>query len=479
MSHFRCPNSTLMSAAGYYAYHQPHSTLADSTTSESRPRAASTSSAAGRRVVILDEDKDSTVSSNSTSSSSSSTILAPRTQPRQQPTNDSAQWNAHDSTALTEQQQRQPILSGDQAVAAAVAAEEEEDSKRCWICFGEDEDTEGKWVKPCKCSLVSHEKCLLTWIEENQRGAPMKKVYCPQCATPYVLSERRSVSLSLLSLIDTLAHTAAPYLAFLGLGCSMLITSTTYGAYTVMTILGARESERLIGAPVTWTWRTWFGLPSIPVALIMSRHRWADGILPFAAVLLIRASKTGWAGGRGQPMQMTWPPSPAVTLSILPWIRLLYNNLYLLTQHHLTRKLVRYQRPEQRQPRVEGRPQPRHRTTEERLRADILGEDDGQNEDQRVEREVGGLMGGSRGRQDLGVTIMGALLWPTVSSMVGSCLNHFKIVRQYFPEPFHRNVLGGCLFIVVKDIANLFYRYERIRQRQSRRVRNFDEIRRR
>lgn len=100
-------------------------------------------------------------------------------------------------------------------------------------------------------------------------------------------------------------------------------------------------------------------------------------------------------------------------------IRLLYNNLYLLTQHHLTRKLVRYQRPEQRQPHGEGRPQPRHRTTEERLRADILGEDDGQNEDQRVEREVGGLMGGSRGRQDLGVTIMGALLWPTVSSMVG------------------------------------------------------------
>lgn len=31
-----------------------------------------------------------------------------------------------------------------------------------------------------------------------------------------------------------------------------------------------------------------------------------------------------------------------------------------------------------------------------------------------------------------------------------SCLNHFKLVRQHFPEPFHRNVLGGCLFVVVK-----------------------------
>lgn len=31
-----------------------------------------------------------------------------------------------------------------------------------------------------------------------------------------------------------------------------------------------------------------------------------------------------------------------------------------------------------------------------------------------------------------------------------SCLNHFKLVRQYFPEPFHRNVLGGCLYILAK-----------------------------
>lgn len=191
MSHFRCPNSNLMSAAGYYAYHQPHPTLSESSTSESRPRAASTSSATGRRVVILDEDKDSTVSSSSSSSSSSSTILAPRTQTRQ-PANDSTQWIAHESSQRTQplpphqleqqqrqqwQQQQQPTIATTTTTAAAAAVEDEdEDSKRCWICFGEDEDTEGKWVKPCKCSLVSHEKCLLTWIEETQRGSPMKKV---------------------------------------------------------------------------------------------------------------------------------------------------------------------------------------------------------------------------------------------------------------------------------------------------------------
>ncbi|CAO3677171.1 unnamed protein product [Umbelopsis vinacea] len=48
-----------------------------------------------------------------------------------------------------------------------------------------------------------------------------------------------------------------------------------------------------------------------------------------------------------------------------------------------------------------------------------------------------------------------------------------KVVRRFFPEPFHRNVLGGCLFVIAKDIANLMYRYEKVRQKQSRRVREY------
>lgn len=129
--------------------------------------------------------------------------------------------------------------------------------------------------------------------------------------------ERRSVSLALLGLIDTLARTAAPYLTFLGLGCSVLLTSTTYGAYTVMTLFGARQGERLIGRPAFWTWRTWLGLPAIPAALVLSRSRWADGVLPFAAMLILRATSANQQGA----VQMTWPPSPAVTLGVLPWIR--------------------------------------------------------------------------------------------------------------------------------------------------------------
>ncbi|KAI9312938.1 hypothetical protein BX666DRAFT_788971 [Dichotomocladium elegans] len=93
----------------------------------------------------------------------------------------------------------------------------------------------------------------------------------------------------------------------------------------------------------------------------------------------------------------------------------------------------------------------------------------------RAEREADILLDVRISSSDIGVTVLGALLWPTISSLVGSCLNHVKWVRHYFPEPFHRNILGGCLFVVVKDMANLLYRYERLKQRRSRRVRNYNE----
>lgn len=56
---------------------------------------------------------------------------------------------------------------------------EKDSFKRCWICFGDESDSEGVWVKPCHCSLVSHEECLLAWISENQKGQSQKKVILP------------------------------------------------------------------------------------------------------------------------------------------------------------------------------------------------------------------------------------------------------------------------------------------------------------
>ncbi|KAK7204021.1 hypothetical protein BZA70DRAFT_290573 [Myxozyma melibiosi] len=80
------------------------------------------------------------------------------------------------------------------ALDSAVAAEQDPNSSvspasndfiSCWICLGTSNDpppdgsSSHNWRHPCKCSLVAHESCLLTWIEPNQ---DFKE--CPQCRAP-------------------------------------------------------------------------------------------------------------------------------------------------------------------------------------------------------------------------------------------------------------------------------------------------------
>ncbi|KAI8332217.1 hypothetical protein BC941DRAFT_436932 [Chlamydoabsidia padenii] len=323
------------------------------------------------------------------------------------------------------------------------SSSQDETGRRCWICFGEDEDSVGRWVKPCPCSLVSHEQCLLDWIAENQKGR-MKQVNCPQCARPYYLVERHSVSLRCLELLQSVARATAPYLMVLGFGCSVLVAASTFGAYTILTLFGVKEGERLLGPTKSWTWRTFLGLPSIPFALIASRSRFADGILPVAAILLLRANA---------PVVVSWPPSPALIVGSLPWVRLVYFTFYTMVRNHLSYKLSIQTPPNgQRRPRFTRLSLYRY---QEQLNNTQTQSSTDQQQDSRTRptseqnTQDADLLYG-RTSHDLNVTIMGALLWPTISGFIGNCLKRIKTIRHYFPDPFHRNILAGCLFVVVK-----------------------------
>ncbi|SAM04136.1 hypothetical protein [Absidia glauca] len=337
--------------------------------------------------------------------------------------------------------------------------------RRCWICFGEDTDSDGRWVKPCPCSLVSHEQCLLDWIAENQKEgiSTLKKVYCPQCAHPYYLFEHHSLSLRCLELLQRVAQSTAPYLMVVGLGCSIIVAASTYGVYAVLTLFGSKEGEKMLGPTSDWTWRTFLGLPSIPVALVASRLRMADGVLPLAAVILMRANA---------PLSVSWPPSPALIIGSLPWFRLVYFTVYSFIRNHLSHKLA-IQPPTRRSRYTRlSLYQPSATTNVMTPPYDAAREGNSSTQSSRDNQETDLLYGRN---SDLNVTIMGALLWPTISSFIGNCLKYIKYVRHYFPETFHRNILGGCLYVVAKDMIVLLYRYERICQRRSRRIRSFDD----
>ncbi|KAI7862199.1 hypothetical protein BDF14DRAFT_1858528 [Spinellus fusiger] len=190
-----------------------------------------------------------------------------------------------------------------------------EEERRCWICFGEDSDSEGRWIRPCPCSLIAHEKCLLEWIIEMQKEKPMKEVRCPQCAAAYIFTQTTSLTLSVLSTTYQVIRVSAPYILGLIIGCSVMVAATTYGAYTVVTVMGVKESDRWIGNPSQWTWRAWVGLPSIPISLMASVTSWGDGV-PFVAFLFMCLSRRSYARPR-----FAWPPSPLTVMSVFPMAR--------------------------------------------------------------------------------------------------------------------------------------------------------------
>ncbi|CEP15239.1 hypothetical protein [Parasitella parasitica] len=309
------------------------------------------------------------------------------------------------------------------------------DERRCWICFGDSSDSQGKWVKPCQCSLEAHQTCLLDWIAENQKASPTKRVNCPQCATPYHLSQSNSITLALLTVVDSLVRTSAPYITVLGVGCSLLFSFTTYGAYSVMSVFGQRDGERLIGSPNQWSYKTWIGLPLIPVVLISTKTRWGDIILPVAAVSVLRAT-----GNNPLHIKPTWPISPAMTITLMPWVSFLYKNAYRHAQLYLrknlsledTSSLMSSSSNISNTSNTPSRPQ---RSSSN----DIISD---------RERNLELDMINGRGASSIGISVLGALLWPVISSCVGGVLN----------------------------IGNLIYKYERIRQYRSRRVKSYEEV---
>ncbi|RIB14284.1 hypothetical protein C2G38_2195568 [Gigaspora rosea] len=317
---------------------------------------------------------------------------------------------------------------------------EEIKDKRCWICFGEESDSVGKWVRPCKCSLICHEECLLAWITENQKSTALKKVRCPQCRTLYHLAERASLLLRVFSIVDSTIQSSIPYFTIFGVTFAIAVTNIHYGAYAVITMVGLEEGEKLLEGP--WSWRICFTLPLVPILLIFSRARIADPVMPLIPMLFIRYDQ----------LRTTMPLNPSLTISLLPWVRIVYNYSYNRLFGRLEQSWRRQLEPYS-------------------VTTDSENGENG-NERRRENQDVLDRLD----RSNAGRKIIGALCLPFISAMVGSFIGRFSFIRSRVPDTFHRNILGGCLFIVIKDIMNLTYKYQRAKHRRSRHIKNYTEF---
>ncbi|KAG0140085.1 hypothetical protein CROQUDRAFT_53796 [Cronartium quercuum f. sp. fusiforme G11] len=237
--------------------------------------------------------------------------------------------------------------------------------RKCWICYDDEEfdellpingfnDTTSqlrarrRWVKPCRCSLVAHESCLLTWITTyqlthappNSVTSPLSTpVNCPQCSATYNLAQPSS---HLLTLIHRFKRPYDKVLSWSALGCVLLgigITTSSYGLWASRCFLGPTRWNRwIMNFNGRFDFIKLFQLSLVGPILILSRTNQLDSVLPFLPVSLILSNLPPTTNSLDQEsisnnlqfinLDSVFPPDPALTLCLIPWARIGWNWLW-------------------------------------------------------------------------------------------------------------------------------------------------------
>ncbi|XP_037078507.1 E3 ubiquitin-protein ligase MARCHF5-like [Pollicipes pollicipes] len=177
-------------------------------------------------------------------------------------------------------------------VSKSSSTDNEENRRNCWVCFASDEDDRmALWVKPCRCRGTTkwvHQSCLQRWVDEKQQGNAMAPVRCPQCNTEYViLFPQMGPVVMVMDLIDEFISRSCPFVAAGVVVGSVYWTAVTFGAVTVMQVVGHRDGLAAMeqADPIFLL----VGLPTIPLLLIMGKMvRWEDAVLRFLRSSAVR-----------------------------------------------------------------------------------------------------------------------------------------------------------------------------------------------
>jgi len=162
---------------------------------------------------------------------------------------------------------------------------EGEEERQCWVCFAsEEDDPVAAWVHPCLCKGTTkwvHQVCIQRWVDEKQKGNNSTGVSCPQCGADYLIEFPPSGPfLKLLDAVDKLVGRLCPVVA--GAVCvgALYWTTVTYGAVTVMQVVGHADGLTLMETadPLLLL----FALPLVPVGLVLGKMvKWQEPVLHF------------------------------------------------------------------------------------------------------------------------------------------------------------------------------------------------------
>ncbi|KAL4896937.1 hypothetical protein BDV59DRAFT_169404 [Aspergillus ambiguus] len=408
----------------------------------------------------------------------------------------------------------------------------------CYTDETEDSPLNSDWRSPCPCALTAHEACLLDWLADLENPRSRKnngqeaKMLCPQCKSEIVVSRPRSYIVDVVRLFERIAgNLVLPGMVFTLAG-TVWAGCCAHGVYSMYFVFGTEEARRIMEVPTDGTWNPGMnlGLPFIPLVLIFARTRYAEGLLPAIPVLFFATHHPGQ-----EPDLDMWPPSAAMTFAALPYVKSFYTALYDRLFGKLERKWIAEVQPRQSDinefddnapPEHPEPAAPAGQNQQFVMEIDVgwqVGMENNNNEDENngpaaalglrnvqdqplnpPNNAQQGQQGQNQGmganaqallgrREDfihesisLSDIFLGSLAFPAISASMGGLLKYVlpkswtsaSTLERSRPgllqTRWGRTVIGGCVFVLLKDALVLYCRWKLAQTHRRRKVLNYD-----
>ena len=288
-----------------------------------------------------------------------------------------------------------------------------------------------------------------------------------------------------------------------------------HGVVSVFLVFGSDDANLLLGvkSPQGASGKWIFGLPLVPIVLVLSRATLADNLLPALPLLFLATS----VPSRTVAARDLWPPSAAMAFATLPYIRAGYNELYRRFVAENEKRWIKELQPRQGESLEtenagNGQGQGEEQEGQQGQRGDVelgfelnlevevfegeeaIPNNPGQNQDAQGNAAAGNdqqavapaprqnnlIVSTSR----LADNILGALMFPAISAAVGALLKvglprlWTTLSGQGRPgllqTRWGRSIVGGCLFVVLKDTLLVYSKYKLAQNHKKRRVVDFE-----
>lgn len=150
------------------------------------------------------------------------------------------------------------------------------------------------------------------WIDEKQNGVADFAVSCPQCGVEYIIAyPKRGFLVELIDIGEKVADAVSPYVTITILLGSLYWSAVSYGAVTMIQVLGHDDGWNLIENSDRLS--LIIGLPTIPLALVLYKTiAWEDRCLRW---IRQTSNKYSFTAHEEQPRRIPAEPSRNANLS--------------------------------------------------------------------------------------------------------------------------------------------------------------------